>query len=283
MIWVVLSIISASFLFVVFKLFDRFQVHRFTAVVLNYLFAGLTGLLVYRVDFYSSIQCTNCMWFVLVLGIVFLSLFNLIGYVTVKNGASIAVLANKMAFVIPVLLSIIFFSERLEVLSALALIVGLVGLYLAVKSNSEKRTNNQLLWPIILFAGSGILDFLLKVGERWFLSIWDSSTLTIGIFISAFSWGVFFGVSKNMFKITKKNVLWAAILGIPNFFSIFFLFEAIKSFSDQSAVVFPVNNVGIILCTALLAFVVFKERLSRINLLGLVLCIISIAMLTYNV
>ncbi len=279
MIWVTCSILSSSLLFVIFKLFESNKVHRFTAVVFNYLFAGLTGLIFFEINVESVFNCPNCLYFSTALGIVFIALFNLIGFVTKHNGASIAVLANKMAFVIPVVLSILVFSEPFHIQLLVGISIGLLGLFLAIKPKNHSSIKQLLIWPSILFVGSGLLDFLLKIGEQFVLQTWSSPTLTIAIFASAFFWGSLFGITKKTLQFNLKNISWGALLGVPNFFSIYFLFEAIKSFSEQSSVVFPLNNVGIIVCTSLLAFLIFREKLSKLNLFGIALCIVSIILL----
>jgi len=282
LIWILLSVLSASSLFIVFKQFDRYGVDRFTAVLFNYLFAGATGLMLFDLQVRQALDCQNCLFFTFSLGFIFVTLFNLLAFVTSKNGASTSVLANKMAFVLPVFLSVFVFGESLNWQLILALLIGLIGLYLAVKPAVEQKHKNSLFWPFVLFIGSGVLDFLLKIGERYVLSDWSSSMLTVAIFSSAFIWGLFYGVIKKKIIFTKKNILWAAILGIPNFFSIYFLFKALSAFSEQSVILFPINNVGIILCTTLLAVAVFREKLSKLNLMGLFFCVLSIAILAYN-
>ncbi len=282
MIWILLSVLSATSLFIVFKRFDRYGVDRFTAVLFNYLFAGATGLILFDLQVRQALDCQNCLFFTFSLGFIFVTLFNLLAFVTSKNGASTSVLANKMAFVLPVFLAVFVFGESLNWQLILALLIGLIGLYLAVKPAVEQKHKNSLFWPFVLFIGSGVLDFLLKIGERYVLSDWSSSMLTVAIFSSAFIWGLFYGVIKKKIIFTKKNILWAAILGIPNFFSIYFLFKALSAFSEQSVILFPINNVGIILCTTLLAVAVYREKLSKLNLMGLFFCVLSIAILAYN-
>ncbi len=281
MVWIIASIIAATILFIVFKLFDNNKVDRFSAVVFNYLFAGTTGLLFFDVSVNGYLECSSCLIFAFALGAVFITLFNLIAFVTAKNGAAVSVLANKMAFVIPVVLSVVLFQEHINSWIVSAIIAGIIGLYLSIKPEKSFNKNNKLLiWPIVLFIGSGILDFLLKVGERFVLQTWSSPMLTVAIFTSAFIFGTGFGLIRNKLVVSRKSILWGAFLGIPNFFSIFFLFEAIKAFSANSAIIFPINNVGIISCTALVAVLFFKERLSKINLLGLLLCLVSIVILS---
>jgi uncharacterized membrane protein len=68
-------------------------------------------------------------------------------------------------------------------------------------------------------------------------------------------------------------------LGVVNFLSIYFL---VKTFDahllDRSAII-PINNLGVVLCSAMAGFIFFQERLSRLNVLGLGLSILAILLL----
>jgi drug/metabolite transporter (DMT)-like permease len=46
--------------------------------------------------------------------------------------------------------------------------------------------------------------------------------------------------------------------------------------------VFPINNIGIVLLSTLLAAVLFKEKLTGRALLGLLLAILSIAIIAFS-
>jgi uncharacterized membrane protein len=79
----------------------------------------------------------------------------------------------------------------------------------------------------------------------------------------------------------KKSIIAGVALGIPNYFSIFFILSAIASFPNKSALVFGINNIGIVLISTILSVLIFKEKLSFGNKVGLVLAIISIAIIAY--
>ena len=72
------------------------------------------------------------------------------------------------------------------------------------------------------------------------------------------------------------------ILGIPNYFSIYFLLVAIKSFSLKSAFVFGINNIGIVLLSTLLSVIIFQEKLSSINKFGVLASVLSIILIAYS-
>jgi len=77
-------------------------------------------------------------------------------------------------------------------------------------------------------------------------------------------------------KITFRNILGGVALGVPNYFSIYFLLKALQHDSLNSASVFTINNVAIVMLSTLLGIIIFKERLSFKNWAGIGLAVISI-------
>ena len=73
-----------------------------------------------------------------------------------------------------------------------------------------------------------------------------------------------------------KNILGGVVLGIPNYFSIYFLVLALRSGVLESSGIFTVNNVAIVMLSTLTGIVLFRERLLRKNWIGIVLAVISI-------
>jgi uncharacterized membrane protein len=66
------------------------------------------------------------------------------------------------------------------------------------------------------------------------------------------------------------------LLGIPNFGSIYFLFRAIGNPHLTSSSVFPLNNMGVVLLTAIFGIVFFKEILSQKNWVGVLVSVAAI-------
>jgi len=79
----------------------------------------------------------------------------------------------------------------------------------------------------------------------------------------------------------KTDVLvTGSILGIINFGSLYGIVMALESKVFDSSIIFGVNNIGIVVLSVLLALVLFKEKLSSRNKLGIVLSVITIVLLS---
>jgi multidrug transporter EmrE-like cation transporter len=70
-------------------------------------------------------------------------------------------------------------------------------------------------------------------------------------------------------------------LGLPNFFSFYFLLKALDFYKSDLSVVLPVYNIGVIACTTLVAAVFFKEKFNNKQYLGLLLGVLAIILLLF--
>ena len=88
---------------------------------------------------------------------------------------------------------------------------------------------------------------------------------------------------KKALKIAPKNIIAGICLGIPNYFSIYFLIQALRNENLDSSTVFITNNVAILLLSTIIGVLFFKEKLIQKNWLGIILAIISILLVTYSI
>ncbi len=83
-------------------------------------------------------------------------------------------------------------------------------------------------------------------------------------------------------KLMLKDLIAGLTLGLFNFFSTYFLMKALAQNQYESSFVFAINNIGIILINSFVATLIFKESLSKINWLGIVLALSSILFIYYS-
>ena len=287
MIYVFLSIFINAVLFVIFKLFERFKINTFQAIVFNYFFALIMAFSQAEVN-YSLKDIPNKKWFfgAVVLGFLFISIFNILAKTAQKTGISVVAIASKMSVVIPILFGIIIYKEPLGIYKILGIVLALTAVYLA--SVKEKvLINKRLLYlPILLFFGSGILDTLLKYIEKKHVATNELQVYTGTIFLIAIIIGLLIMLYKIIMKNEKiqiKNLFAGIVLGIPNYFSIYFLLKALQTVGENdSSKVFALNNVGIVLLSTILGYLLFYERFSIKNKIGITLAIIAIALITFK-
>ena len=284
MIPLILSITCSTLIFVIFKLFDKFKIDTFQAIVFNYFTAFACGILLYGNEWTpAAMNNTTWIYFAIICAILFISLFFLMGTSSQKNGVAITSVAVKMSMAFSILLMILLYSEEVTVLKLSGIVLAFLGIYL-VSSPSESGQRSSALWMLaVLFIGSGFLDFSINYIQKSVLT-----DLTPSVF-SAISLGMA-GVLGSLFLAVKlirkqstfaiKNVIGGLILGIPNYFSIYLLMLSYKSTGWADSTVLAVTNVSVVLFSAIIGFIIFKEQSTVKKLLGLAVALIAIGVLS---
>ena len=286
MIPLLFSILSSSLIFVIFKLFPRYGINTFQAIVFNYFTAFLCGVLLFghelKPEAFNSGQ-----WpiFAVLSAILFISLFILMGLSSQKNGVALTSIAVKMSMAISMLFMIMLYREHLSLLKITGILFAFLGVFLVTFSRKESSNVKGALWMLIaLFFGSGFLDFVLNYVQKY-----ELNDLTPSLF-SAFGFGLagLIGLAILIVQlVTKKavfsprSILAGVILGIPNYFSIYLLIVSYKSTGWTDSTVLAVINVSVVLISALIGFIAFKENVNLRKIIGLVAAIAAIIILYF--
>lgn len=286
-----LSILCSSLIMMVFLFFKKYKIGTFHAIVVNYLTAVLLGIPFVRNWEVVSNSYTNWYLYALILGSIFISLFFLIGKTTQQLGVSVTTVSMKLGYVIPIFFAVTIYKEQINTLQWLAIIITVLAVVLSsIKSNKDNieiGSNKFLLFlPLLIFVGSGVSDAIVQFTEKTFFQQEGFEAFLIILFATAGGLGLnaalIHDFKKKENNFTKKNILAGVLLGIPNYGSIYFLFKALNAFPGNSAAVFPLNNVGVVVVSTLIAFTLFKEKMNKINVVGFTLAVISIILMSFD-
>jgi len=293
MIFLIGSIILSSWLTLSFKLVERFGINTFQSIVFNYITCVVTGSVV-NGAFPVNSSSVHESWFgwSLIMGLTFVSLFNVIGFTAQKMGVSVASVANKLSLVIPFLFSIYLYNEQSTVLKIIGIAIALAAVALtcwpsanATEPSGKKAEAIYFLLPVVLFIGSGLLDTMIKYVETSFLNETNKNAYLITAFAVAASIGflvmLFLLISGKM-KFDKRSIVAGILIGIPNYFSIWCLVRVLSDYKGNSSAIIPINNMGIVLFSTVVAWIMFKEKLSAINWLGILLSVAAIALIAFG-
>ena len=285
MIYLALSIASSSLLFVLFKLFDRYKVNTLQAIVVNYVVAFFCGLL-YHHSNVSIADFTNNSWFLgaCLLGVLFITIFNVMAITSQRNGLSVASVAGKMSVIVPVIFGIFMYNESVGLQKIFGIVLALFAVYLAsVKTKAVFSQKKSMLFPFLLFIGSGIIDTSIKYMENFYVPKKDIALFSATIFLMAGILGLLavgFKAFKKRFIFDVKSLLGGSFLGVFNYFSIYFLLKALQVEGFESSTIFTLNNVATVMLTTLIGLILFKETIYTKNWIGIALAIISITLVT---
>ncbi len=284
MFYLIITILLNTLLFAMFKVFARYKVDNLQAIIVNYFVCVITGS-IFLGEFPVSTGSINQPWlpWAILMGVMFISIFNLVAWRTVKDGLTTATIANKLSMVIPVIFSIALYNEKLTVVKLMGIILAFPAVYFTTRVKGDDTKPQSIFFPVLLFISSGLLDTLITFVERTFL---NSAPLQAAFTIHVFTAASLLGASliailkwrKNI-TLHPRNIIAGIILGVPNYFSIYFLIRLLNSGFLQSSAAIPVNNIGIVLLTAITSILIFKEKITRQRLIGLALSIIAILLI----
>ena len=284
MIFLLLSILFSTGLFVIFKYFGIYKIDVLKAIFVNYIVAFSMGF------FFAERQIPISEiylepWFsgALFLGALFVSIFFVMAMTAQKNGVSVTSIAGKMSVVVPVVFGIILYNESVTFLKIAGIIMALIAVYLSSVKEEKSEKNGTLLLPILLFIGSGTIDTLLKYIQENYVSDEDVSIFSGSLFGIAGAFAFFILVIKTLKKreaFGYKNIIAGIILGIPNYYSIIFLIKALQNKNFESSTLFTINNVAIVVVSTLVGLFFFKEKFSIKNRIGVAMAILGIILVT---
>lgn len=286
MLYFTLCLILNIWIFIAFRLFKKHNVQTFEAICVNYLVCIATGALFLPWQAFRFDMIIHWGPFALLLGLLFISTFFLLALTTQQHGMSTASVTSKTSMAIPIILAFwLIPTERswdLINIAGLALAFPAI-IAVSVKEKPEKVGHFAKSWwqPISLFVLSGLIDAVLNYANAFHVPESEAGFFTWTLFFCAgiFGWTVLFQKKRRPGRREWQAGLW---LGIPNYFSIFFLILALAAFQYNGAVFFPILNMGIILGSTLISLVFFKEKLSPLNILGLVLAVLAVAFLSWQ-
>jgi len=291
---ILLCIVFSASLIVIFKIAGQRQVRTMPMIVINYWVAALCGFLLWE-EVPSAAYVLQAAWlpWALVLGVMFITVFNMIGVSTLRSGIAVTAIAQKMSLAIPILAAVFLFGESLSVVKILGIFLALGSILLTTYkpkklieqddlSPGKTSISLALLLPFAVFFGSGSCDTVVTIINKKFLLPKDTDLLNTVLFLTAAVAGtlaLLVQVLRGKETLRWRQLGFGIVLGVPNYFSLYFLIKALQRSGLESSVVFPMVNIGVVTTAAVVAYFGFKEHLTGLNILGIVLAIVAIYIL----
>ena len=139
----------------------------------------------------------------------------------------------------------------------------------------DKQVRQTPLWLFGVWVGYGIIDILFKQVAK------QGSAFPLTLFISFGLAGLLLFIYLLITRVRwQGNALMAGVLlGALNMGNIYAYVRAHQVLSESPSIVFTGMNVGVIAVATIIGVGVFKERLNRINIIGLLLAVGCVAVL----
>jgi len=269
--FLVLALLSSLSIVLLLRIFENKGFDRVVVIASNYLISGSMGFLFLSLKEFPG---TKMLIFGAIIGLLFFISFSVFSLSLKRSGIASTVTFGRLSLAVPVIASICFWGEKPSLTDVLSLL--LIFLIIILWEKKIKNISPVLLLLFVLF---GIIDASMKYFKIKFPEV-DNNVFLITLFYSALIWSwIYILLSRR--KVKGTAVLNGFILGIPNFFSSYFVLLALSE-GIPAYVTFPFINIGIIITSALSGRILFREKPSARKVALIFLGIIAIILLTYN-
>ena len=211
----------------------------------------------------------------LIAGALYLSGFTMLQFNIRKNGVVLSATFMKLGLLVSTAVSIFIFHEQPQVMQVIGFVAAIAAILLINLEKDAAAKVDFKLGLIILLICAGMGDTMSKVFDSLCPQALSNHYL-ITTFATAGTL-CFFVMLLNKQKIGLYEMIFGMLIGIPNFYSSFFVLKALESLPGM--VVFPTFSVGCILVVTLVGLFFFKEKLSKKQLGALAMIMVALALL----
>lgn len=201
----------------------------------------------------------------------------------VEGPVSLTTLIGCSCFVICTIFGAIYAKETVNLFQIIGMLLLLVGLFLCVnpKKGDQPLTPRWFLYVALFFIAGGLGGILYKIfGQTDSGHMFNSMLFFAALTASSLFLVLSFAINRKA-KAPKPSIPASArpSLLLCSFVScVYIRMNLSLSNMIPSAIFFPICNGGIILLSSLLGIVFFKERLQRIQFLGIALGLLAIVL-----
>jgi drug/metabolite transporter (DMT)-like permease len=189
--------------------------------------------------------------------------------------------AQRLSLLVSLLAAFVWFGQvpTSRMLAGLAL--GLLALAAMVWRGHAASGDGarSWLWPLVVFAGFGAIDILLKQVAAAGIPIAASLQAMFALALPVALALALLARRRSGARFTARSLAGGLLLGVLNFGNILFYLRAHQALPHDPALVFAAMNLGVVALGALVGVLAFGERLSRVNAAGLALAFVAIAVL----
>lgn len=276
------SIICSVGVSILFKLARRYQLDIGQAVVVNYLTAILLCLLLLRPDPVSVLSGNTPFWVLGSLGILLPSVFVIMGKAVEQAGIVRSDAAQRLSLLIPLLAAVLIFGETISGTKGYGIGVALLALLCLLSrpktvtnTLTQPHNNHASLWLFVVWVGYGVIDILFKQLSK--AGAQFAGSLVVSFAISGVMMLAWLLLQRTRWSM--RSLLSGLLLGALNFSNIYFYIRAHQHYAENPTLVFSAMNIGVISMGTLIGAGFFKEKLSWLNIVGIILAVAAILLL----
>ena len=213
-------------------------------------------------------------------GVSFIIATTTILYAIKYGSLSLTSLLLSYSIILPALFGIVVFGEAIRIPTIIGLILLVISLYMFNKKNETLVINKKWLFYVtLLFISNGTCAILQKVHQTWYPGQYQNDFLLIGMSVVTVINLLFlvFLPKKGIGRAFKCGSYLAVPNGLCNVFANFLIM--LLTVALPSAVLFPVVSAGGIVTAFLISKFIYKEKMSKLQIAGFAVSLVSITVL----
>ena len=206
-----------------------------------------------------------------------------------NNGTVLSAVFSKLGILIPTLLSFTVFGEKADALQFIGIAIAVAAILVInlgkgkdrkAKAENEKGSKLAFLTHgafalVFLMVIGGMCDSMSKIYEYTCPRDYDDKYLFLGFFFAAVITFIMLILKRE--RIRLFDIIFGVLVGIPNYFVSRFLLKALVDI--PAFIVYPSYSVGTVVLITVLSLVIFKEKLRKNQIIGIVMILASLVLL----
>lgn len=269
MIYLLLAVLSSALVAITMRISKKYCENDISMLAINYACCTILATLFMGVGNFEFERSSIALG--VLQGIMYLASFIIYQYNINKNGVVLSATFMKLGVLVPTLAAIFFFHEKPTIIQLFGVALAIFAIiFINYEKGDEKVSLKKSL--IILLIGGGLTDFMAKIYEE-VGSAQHKNQFIFYTFFVAMILGAAMAKYKGE-KLTRNDVLCGIIVGVPNYFSAFFLLRAVHYII--ATIAYSTYSVATIACTTLAGVILFREHLSRKQFIGLGVILVAL-------
>ncbi|RIY32336.1 hypothetical protein CJP74_04895 [Psittacicella melopsittaci] len=285
MYFLVIAICASVAVSLLLKLVRKTKIEIAQIVFWNYIAAALIAyfFLDYNNIDAKSIILKSNLYLFFALGLLLPSVFIFMGKAVQSSGVAKADTANRLSLILGIIASFVLFGQALNYITIGAIILAFIALLMLLNKpkvplrlDFKSQEQHTAVWLFLVWLGYGVIDIIFKI-----MAVKNTIALLGGVFVLA-AILMFIYLLLTRTKFNFSSLLVGLLLGCLNFTNIYTYIRAHQELHQETAFVFTTMNIGVIILSLVAGIIFFREKLTKINLLGIVISLFAIFALYYG-
>ena len=276
--YLILAILCSAGVSIFMRASEKYCQGHYGILLMNYVVCVLAGLILTG----RGLTQTDgkgmpvTIVFGVVTGLLYCGSFILLQWNVRKNGVILSSTFMKLGVIVPAVLAVVWFGERPGWNQGLGFILAITAILMIHLEKGKIRTEKAYtIGLLLLLLGGGLGDSMAKFYDVYGNPGLGSFFLMLSFLVSGIISGIL--VFRGGEKITKYEVLFGVLIGIPNYFSARFLLWAL---ADIPAVItYPTYSIAAMALIGAAGVLMFREKLTKRQWGAYLLVILAVGLL----